>query len=115
MTMLALAEDWLAAKRALESAAQAAKGNSDRARRADLERWALILGDDLNGLTTERVIAAVGVAKARWSAPTVMRMMSTLRGFTRWLHRGSHLAADPMADELLHAPPRPQRRPKAIS
>src|ERR1700738_3660444 len=102
MTMLALGEDWLAAKRALESATQAAKGNSDRARRADLERWAAVLGNDLGGLTTQRVrvIAAVGVAKARWSDATVMRMMSTLRGFTRWLHRGSHLAADPMADEL---------------
>ena len=37
-SLLELAEDWLAAKRALESAAQAEKGNSDRARRADLER-----------------------------------------------------------------------------
>ena len=69
--MLALAEDWLAAKRALESAAQAAKGNSDRARRADLQRWADVLGPDLAGLTTERIITAVGLAKARWSDATV--------------------------------------------
>jgi hypothetical protein len=39
VSMVELAEDWLTAKRALESAAQAEKGHSDRARRADLERW----------------------------------------------------------------------------
>ncbi len=44
-SVVELAEDWLTAKRALESAAQAEKGNSDRARRADLERWALVLGE----------------------------------------------------------------------
>src|SRR5258708_34284953 len=42
-SLLELAEDWLAAKRALESAAQAEKGNSDRARRAHPPRQALIL------------------------------------------------------------------------
>jgi site-specific recombinase XerD len=110
-----LEEDWLAAKRAMESAAQATKGNSDRARRADLERWHLVLGKDLGGLTTSAIIAGVGRAKARWSDATVTRMLSTLRGFTRWLHRGSHIPADPMADDLLRAPPRAQRRPKAIT
>ena len=40
-----LADDWLTAKRALESAAQAEKGHSDRARRADLECWAVVLGE----------------------------------------------------------------------
>ncbi len=38
-----LAEQWLTAKRALESAGQAAKGHSDRARRADLARWGRLL------------------------------------------------------------------------
>ena len=40
-----LAEDWLTAKRAVESAEQAEKGNSDRARRADLARWAIVIGE----------------------------------------------------------------------
>ncbi|MBV8160417.1 MAG: hypothetical protein JO265_05795, partial [Acidimicrobiia bacterium] len=111
----ALAEQWLTAKRALESATQAAKGNSDRARRADLERWRLVLGPDFGGLTSEAVIAGVGNAKARWSDSTVTRMLSTLRGFTGWLYRGSLLDRDPLADDLLRAPPRAQRRPKAIT
>lgn len=38
-----LAEQWLTAKRALELAGQAAKGHSDRARRADLARWGRLL------------------------------------------------------------------------
>ncbi|MDQ6948334.1 MAG: hypothetical protein M3256_19245, partial [Actinomycetota bacterium] len=44
-SVVELADDWLTAKRALESAAQAEKGHSDRARRADLERWAVVLGE----------------------------------------------------------------------
>ncbi|MDQ1492337.1 MAG: integrase/recombinase XerD [Actinomycetota bacterium] len=131
-SVLELAEDWLAAKRALESAAQAEKGNSDRARRADLGRWALILTGNgrpdeledpeaalaelrLSDLHFEALIGAVGAAKARWSDATVARMLSTLRGFTRWLTRTGHLSADPLDDDLLRAPPRPQRRPKALS
>jgi integrase/recombinase XerC len=130
-SVLELAEDWLAAKRALESAAQAEKGNSDRARRADLERWALILDGGgpkeleepeaalarlrLSDLHFEALIGAVGAAKARWSDATVTRMLSTLRGFTRWLTRTGYLSADPLDDDLLRAPPRPQRRPKALS
>ena len=131
-SLLDLAEDWLAAKRALESAAQAEKGNSDRARRGDLERWASLLHDsndsDEGGdpqealaqlrashLHAEALIGAIGEAKARWSDATVARMLSTLRGFTRWLTRKGHLAADPLDDDLLRAPPRPGRRPKALS
>jgi site-specific recombinase XerD len=127
-SLIELAEDWLAAKRALESAAQAEKGNSDRARRADLERWALILGGvgtdepsaafaklTLADLNLEALIGAIGAAKARWSDATVARMLSTLRGFTRWLARTGHLASDPLDDDLLRSPPRSERRPKAIS
>lgn len=51
-----LAEDWLAAKRATESAEQTTNGNSDRARRGDLARWgslvSLALGD---GPTAEAI------------------------------------------------------------
>jgi site-specific recombinase XerD len=124
-----LVEDWLTAKRALESAAQGAKGNSDRARRSDLDRWALVIGeangrpprDDqplvsalaLSDLSEEALVSAMALAKRRWSDATVARMLSTLRGFTRWAHRRGHLPADPLDAELFQAPPRPQQRPRA--
>ncbi len=124
-----LVEDWLTAKRALGSAAQAAKGNSDRARRSDLERWAIAIGEAqglapsgdeplvsalaLSDLSEEVLVQAMAVAKSRWSDATVARMLSTLRGFTRWAHRRGHLAADPLDADLFQAPPRPQRRPRA--
>jgi site-specific recombinase XerD len=124
-----LAEDWLTAKRALESAAQAEKGNSDRARRADLERWALVVaevrgrsptGDGpalaalaLRDLSEEALVGAMAAAKRRWSDATVARMLSTLRGFTRWLYRAGHLSADPLDGDLFRAPARAQRRPRA--
>ena len=98
-----LVEDWLTAKRALETAAQATKGNSDRARRSDLDRWALAIGESqgrpqpddenlvstlaLSDLSEEVLVSAMAVAKRRWSDATVARMLSTLRGFTRWAHR----------------------------
>ena len=93
-----LADDWLTAKRALESAAQAEKGHSDRARRADLERWAVVVGEArgrspigdrppiaslvLGDLSEDVLLAAMAAAKRRWSDATVARMLSTLRGFT---------------------------------
>ena len=43
--VIELVEDWLTAKRALGSAAQVTKGNSDRARRSDLDRWALVISE----------------------------------------------------------------------
>ena len=61
------------------------------------------------------LIGAIGAAKTRWSDATVARMLSTLRGFTRWLTRTGHLATDPLDDDLLRAPPQPPRRPKALS
>lgn len=128
-SVVELVDDWLIAKRALESSAQAEKGNSDRARRADLERWALVLGEArgrsptdgqsplerlrLADLSDEVLIGAVAGAKRRWSDATVARMLSTLRGFTRWLHRTGHLAADPLDGDLFRAPPRAERRPRA--
>ena len=123
-----LVEDWLTAKRALGSAAQATKGNSDRARRSDLDRWALVIGEAhgrphsdgqpltglaLSDLSEEVLVGAVAVAKSRWSDATVARMLSTLRGFTRWAHRRGYLEADPLDADLFQAPSRPQRRPRA--
>jgi site-specific recombinase XerD len=124
-----LVEDWLTAKRSLESAAQASKGNSDRARRSDLERWALVIGeahgrppsDDQHlisalvpgDLSEEALVSAMAAAKRRRSDATVARMLSTLRGFTSWAHRRGHLASDPLDGDLFQAPARPQRRPRA--
>lgn len=124
-----LADDWLTAKRALESAAQAEKGHSDRARRADLARWAVVLGEVrgrsptanqpptaglvLSDFSEAVLLGAMAAAKQRWSDATVARMLSTLRGFTRWLHRAGHLPTDPLDDDLLRAPARAERRPKA--
>ena len=124
-----LVEDWLTAKRALESAAQAAKGNSDRARRADLERWALVIREaegrppsdgqpalsalNIDDLSEQVLVAAMAAAKRRWSDATVARMLSTLRGFARWAHRHGHLAQDPLDADLFQAPSRPQRRPRS--
>ncbi len=55
-----LAEQWLTAKRALESAGQAAKGHSDRARRADLARWGrLLTTDHPNGVDEDTGLAPI--------------------------------------------------------
>jgi len=85
-SLVELAEDWLTAKRAVESAAQAQKGNSDRARRGDLARWARLFlmasgrdpGDEvadaevlwgqlrLSDLSSDKVVGAV--AGSPWTA-----------------------------------------------
>ena len=125
-----LAQDWLTAKQALESAEQAEKGNSDRARRADLERWGVVIGEALGhspadgepaitrlrlgDLSEGVLVAAVAGAKRRWSDATVARMLSTLRGFTRWLYRTGNLDADPLDGDLFRGPPSREQRPKAV-
>jgi len=129
-----LAEQWLTAKRALESAGQVAKGHSDRARRADLARWGRLLtaahaADDedagldvatdlaavsLTDLNTDELVTAVAAAKRAWSDATVARMLSTMRGFTRWLSRRQLLSIDPCDSELLRVSSQAQRRPRAV-
>ena len=130
--LVELAEDWLTAKRAMESAAQAQKGNSDRARRGDLARWARLLAVacgrqadadatdcweklGLADLSSDNVVRAVAAAKASYAEATVARMLSHLRGWTRWLYRSGHLGVDPCEDELLHARAPTLRRPRALS
>ena len=94
-----------------------------------MDRWALAIGEALgrphtdgqplvsglalSDLSEEVLVGAVAVAKSRWSDATVARMLSTLRGFTRWAHRRGYLAADPLDADLFQAPSRPQRRPRA--
>jgi integrase/recombinase XerD len=131
-TAAELSETWLTAKRALESAAQVEKGHSDRARRADLGRWAIVITDvagrsdgahndasDLESLRlfdlrSETVVAALAAAKARWSDATVDRMLSTLRGWCGWLQRAGHIDEDPTDDDMVRAPHVAQRRPRAV-
>jgi len=131
-----LAQTWLIAKRAMESSEQATKGHSDRARNADLARWGQLLTSasasadhgpvdagarldvasalahlSLSDLSTDRLVDAVITAKRRWSEATVARMLSTLRGFTRWLTRQGLLTRDPCDSELLRVTRRTRRRP----
>lgn len=42
-------------------------------------------------------------------------MLSTLRGFTRWLYRTGALETDPLDGDLFRTPPRRERRPKALN
>jgi len=130
-----LAQTWLTAKRAMESSEQATKGHSDRARNADLARWGQLLTAadhgpvdagarldvasalarlSLSELSTDRLVDAVITAKRRWSEATVARMLSTLRGFTRWLTRQGVLSRDPCDSELLRVAHRRHRRPRAV-
>ncbi len=130
-----LAQTWLTAKRAMESSEQATKGHSDRARHADLARWGQLLTAadhgradvearldvasalahlSLSDLSTDRLVDAVITAKRRWSEATVARMLSTLRGFTRWLTREGVLTRDPCDSELLRVSRRTERRPRAV-
>ena len=67
-----------------------AKGHSPAA-----EEWP-ITRLRLDDLSEEVLVAAVAHAKRRWSDATVARMLSTLRGFTRWVYRTGNLAADPL-------------------
>jgi site-specific recombinase XerD len=119
-----LAEEWLARKRLGESDDQVAKGNSDRARRQDLARWGRLLGlvsgrtdgdwpphldlaTDLDGVRAadfadgELLGRALAAARTRYSSNSVHRMLSTLRGFTRWLARQGHVAVDAAQDDEL--------------
>ncbi len=93
-----LAEDWLGAKRATESAEQTTKGNIDRARRGDLARWGNLLTlalDDgrrteaapplalltVDDLRAENIVRALGAGKVIYSEATLARMLSHLRSF----------------------------------
>jgi integrase/recombinase XerC len=114
-----LAEDWLAAKRVGNRPDD--PGNSDRARRADLTRWAgafsAVLGreggESHEGLvgcfvtvtelaSSDLTVAALGwLADQQLAVSTRQRMLATLRGWCSWLTRRGHLAADPTdADEV---------------
>ena len=108
-----VAEDWLAAKRVGRAKDDA--GNSDRARRGDLRRWAAAINEvqgrqvpafpphSLDGwqyVMTEFgdvdvLLRALDLLGAELAPSSRQRALSTLRGFCGWLVRRQHLSANP--------------------
>lgn len=129
--LVELCEDWLSFKELSESDTQRRKGNSARARQGDLVRWGSVLSaaagrevDDgqnawevlaLSDLeSAELVWSALALARQRWSAATVARMMATLRGFVRWLVRRGHITYDVVVGEEMAVAAQAPRTPKAL-
>lgn len=113
------AEDWLAAKRVGRRLDD--PGHADRARRADLRRWAgalaVVLGradgeapaglDGWNRISVDEladadvVLRALDLLAGELAPSSRSRALSTLRGFCGWLVRRGLLTADPTdADEI---------------
>lgn len=124
-SVVELAEEWLERKRLSESDDQLAKGNSDRARRADLARWgrliAMVAGrsdgswprrfelvEDLGEVELgdladiEMLSRALAAGRTRFSAASTQRMLATMRGFLRWLARQGYVTRDLSHDDELH-------------
>lgn len=115
-----LAEDWLTVKRVGRRAEDS--GNSDRARRADLRRWASAINevqgrpatadDDHQSMSewdrigrelgsTDVLLRALDRLADDLGPATRRRMLSTLRGYCRFLVARGALVSDPTAtDEL---------------
>lgn len=121
-SLVELAEDYLAAKEL--SARADDPGNSTRARRADLCRWARAmctvtgrpvverpgnlfdLAEDLapvgiSDLSSEVLLRALASMRATYETATVARSLATLRGLCRHLLRRGFLVEDPTDDDLL--------------
>jgi len=114
-----LAADWCKAKTV---GARSASGNSDRARRSDLARWGrtirtvrgqdvdesvqLELSVELRGfyasdLSVDTLLSAAEALKMTYKPATLQRLISHMRGFTRWLVSTGHLVENPMDSDLL--------------
>lgn len=136
--LVELADDWLDYKRLREDDRQTLLGNSDRARRCDLARWARLIlivtgrpvpdmaeGLDhtrdlasctLSDLNYETLTRSLATARSGSFAPSsIRRMMSTLRGFTRWLNARGHIATDPCADDVFTLPRMQLPTPRSIT
>lgn len=128
-----LALDWCHAK---SVTAASTTGNSDRARRSDLSRWArairssrgsevdhhvgLDIATDLDGLTTsdlssETLLRALDHLKRAYSPSTMQRQLSTMRGFCRWLATRGVLDSNPFDDELLQVRGRSEQAVRAFT
>lgn len=128
-----LALDWCHIK---SVTAASTSGNSDRARRSDLSRWArairsvrgdevdadliLDLETDLASLTTadlssDRLLRALDQLKRNYSPSTMQRQMSSMRGFCRWLVTRGHLDSSPFDDEMLQVRGRSEQAVRAFT
>lgn len=116
--------------------AASTSGNSDRARRSDLARWArairevrgdqvdddemLDIESDLEPLTTadlssERLLRALDLLKHTYSPATMQRQTSTMRGFCRWMVTRGHLDTSPFDDEMLQVRGRGEQAVRAFT
>jgi len=132
-SLVELAEDWLAAK---SLAGRSETDNSAQARRRDVCRWGRALqtmlgrpvaGDgtldvavDLAGLrlrdlTADNCLHALSLLRASGKASSTARMLSTWRGFCRWLVRRGYLRSDPTDDDLLVVTVSGERLPRAFT
>jgi integrase/recombinase XerD len=118
------AEDWLTAKRV--SRRQGDPGHSDRARRADLRRWAGAINTDPGVLVdwgrigaelgdSDTLLRALDVLAGELADSSRQRMLSTLRGFTSYLTRRGLLMADPCDAEELTVRVRPDGEVRALT
>ena len=133
VSLVELAEDWLMAK---ELATRSTSVNSTLARRRDLCRWGrairaglgrpvddtgrLSVDGDLAGvrlsdLTADNCLQALAVLRGSGKASSTARVLSTWRGFCRWLTRRGYLKVDPTDDDLLTAPAVVERLPRAFT
>ena len=132
-SVVELAEDWLAAKRL---AGRSETDNSAQARRRDLCRWGRALqttrgrtvnvdgslnvevdlaGIRLRDLTADNCLHALSVLRSSGKASSTARMLSTWRGFCRWLVRRGFLRSDPTDDDLLTVTTSGERLPHAFT
>jgi site-specific recombinase XerD len=132
-SVVELAEDWLAAK---SLAGRSETDNSAQARRRDLCRWGralqatlgrpvdenglLAVEVDLGGLrlrdlTADNCLHALSLLRSSGKASSTARMLSTWRGFCRWLVRRGYLRSDPTDDDLLTVTTSGERLPRAFT
>jgi site-specific recombinase XerD len=132
-SVVELAEDWLAAK---SLAGRSETDNSAQARRRDLCRWGRALqstlgravdesglldvevdlaGLRLRELTADNCLHALSLLRSSGKASSTARMLSTWRGFCRWLVRRGYLRSDPTDDDLLTVTTSGERLPRAFT
>jgi len=128
-----VALDWCHAK---SVTAASTSGNSDKARRSDLARWArairtargdsvdeeplLDIENDLAGLTTidlssDTLLRALDLLKRTYSPSTVQRQMSSMRGLCRWMATKGIIDSNPFDDEMLQIRGRTEQTVRAFT
>jgi integrase/recombinase XerD len=128
-----VALDWCHAK---SVTAASSSGNSDKARRNDLARWAraikasrgehidedrlLSVELDLAGLTSkdlssDSLLRALDLLKRSYSPSTLQRQLSSIRGLCRWMSTKGLLANNPFDDEVLQVRGRTEQAVRAFT